>query len=540
MAECTLALGEAVSAFQLACDAQSGRDAILLGIVSSAGAASTGAPSRAALDAARSIAGLAVATAALLQVELARSDPSVPQLREPTAGSSRRTELVISWNAILEHHHTAVFEVARDVLVALDDHAALEHALDVATNSARLVSQRGVIARYDLIGRVYHALLSDRKFLATYYTSVPAATLLCRLGLTREAFPAVAWDAEPAEFEFRLGDFACGTGTLLASAAASVRENWAAARAEAGASSDLPALGRRLIEHVIYGYDVLAYAVQMCATTLLLGSPGSVVTETHLHQMPLGTNRGLLGSLELLTGSGSIGIPELDFVIMNPPFTRSVGGSQLLGSLEGKALARARERLSALANRADVDVNLNAGLGGPFVELAARAVAPGGRLALVLPKTVLTGEAWAPVRRILCRRFHLESVVTSHEPDHWNFSDSTDLSEVLLVARRVEASEDLSAAKTEWIALRRNPRNALEAVGTAAAIERARPAPPGGAPLLTTDALALPIGEVFSRPLRRDSGRGGTRRSRPLRSTRRPRRCSSEGPCLCREPLSRS
>ena len=59
-----------------------------------------------------------------------------------------------------------------------------------------------------------------------------------------------------------------------------------------------------------------------------------------------------------------------------------------------------------------------------------------GRLALVLPLTVCTGPSWAQTRALIERYFTLDVVITSHDPQRWNFSDSTDLSEALLIATR--------------------------------------------------------------------------------------------------------
>ncbi len=236
---------------------------------------------------------------------------------------------------------------------------------------------------------------------------------------------------------------------------------------------------------------------------------------------------GRLGSLELIAGSTEaqlwgddagagitvqggiqherpveIGLPEeeIDFVVMNPPFTRSVGGSQLLGSLDGPAFQKARDRLRELIQRDDVAATLTAGLGAPFVDLGGRAVRPGGRLALVLPKSVLTGDSWLRTRAYLAERFHLEFVITSHEAGRWNFSDSTDLSEALLIARRLNEDEDRTDHTTTWIGLRSNPLTAIEALGTLAAISNAGDVSEHGTPISTGDVLDEDAGEMFVRP----------------------------------------
>jgi len=197
------------------------------------------------------------------------------------------------------------------------------------------------------------------------------------------------------------------------------------------------------------------------------------------------------------------GPPELDLVVMNPPFTRSVGGSQLLGSLKGAEHAKAREALADLIARPDVAGDLNAGLAAPFIELAHRSVRLGGRLALVLPKTVLTGESWAQTRERIASHWHVEHVITSHEAGRWNFSDSTELSEAIVIARKLHPDEDRSDATTAWTSLWRNPPTSIEALAVAAALRRSKPTYSGEA-ITVGEGLEAVVGEVFARPAPRD------------------------------------
>lgn len=121
---------------------------------------------------------------------------------------------------------------------------------------------------------------------------------------------------------------------------------------------------------------------------------------------------------------------------MNPPFTRSVGGNLLFGSLPDKERAKAQARLKRIIKRYDVQANITAGLGSVFVAIADRYVKKGGRLALVLPKALVSGVAWAPTRELLAKNYQLEFLVASQDPERWNFSESTSLSEVMLVAQK--------------------------------------------------------------------------------------------------------
>lgn len=509
-----------VEGFANAVESQPGRLRTLLALVAASDAAGAGRGDRLAESAAARICGLAVATASMVQVELSRVDPEVTPLPK-VRGAPLRGALIASWRKILGHDYAAVFKLAYDVLSSLEDDGQLAFALDGVVDSAEKIVGRRVLGRHDLVGRIYHTLLADRKYLATYYTSVSAATLLSALAFDPDSWPDVDWEAEPEDFEFRVGDLASGTGTLLASALGNMRQNWAAARASAGRSVDPVAFSRHVIEHCLWGGDILAYAVQVCAATLILSAPGTIIRQTHLYQMPFGGTAGRLGSLELVAdgaveatlfgdeASMAVGVdepvemirvrrPTLDAVVMNPPFTRSVNSSRLLGSLDGSDHDVARKRLAALVRQPLVEANLNAGLGSLFVDLANRCVRPGGRLAVVLPKTVLTGQAWEPTRGLLARDWHVEHVITSHELGHNNFSDSTDLSEVLIIARRWRAEEDRTAL-TKWTALWHNPRTPVSALGVAAAIQAA-PGTPTGYEIRVSDQLDGVVGETYVRP----------------------------------------
>ena len=159
-----------------------------------------------------------------------------------------------------------------------------------------------------------------------------------------------------------------------------------------------------------------------------------------------------------MSGTGSRGVaegvtatlPDLDLAIMNPPFTRSVGGNLLFGSLPTAERRRLQAELSRrLKSR---QASATAGLGAAFVAAAAPKLRPGeGRLALVLPATVCTGPSWGQTRSLIEHDFALNLVISSHDPLRWSFSDSTDLSEALLVATRRLDGEDAVERRTVFI-----------------------------------------------------------------------------------------
>ena len=203
-----------------------------------------------------------------------------------------------------------------------------------------------------------------------------------------------------------------------------------------------------------------------------------------------------------MSGSGTRAVgratlPDLDLAIMNPPFTRSVGGNLLFGSLPEGERRRLQDELSRRLKQRQATAT--AGLGASFVAAAAPKLRPGeGRLALVLPATVCTGPSWEQTRALIQQDFLLDMVITSHDPKRWNFSDSTDLSEALLIATRRPEKPDSTEHRTIFANLWRNPASVSDAHRMAQAIANTNPAPVErtGTALLEVDGQ--PVGELFS------------------------------------------
>ncbi|MGC9113419.1 MAG: N-6 DNA methylase, partial [Acidilobus sp.] len=196
---------------------------------------------------------------------------------------------------------------------------------------------------------------------------------------------------------------------------------------------------------------------------------------------------------------------KFDLVIMNPPFTRATGrvseefkeGEKgLFGFISEKKyreklLKRFNEIRSSvredmknitrdLAKRENLPDAVKeiingkkefkqylgigqAGEGLLFLYLAYKYVKPGGMIAFVLPRGVLSGVSWFLARSLLASKFHVNyAIVSSDAENGYNFSENTSLSEALIVARRVEKHDP--GEETVFVTLRRKPRGAMEAV----------------------------------------------------------------------------
>ena len=62
--------------------------------------------------------------------------------------------------------------------------------------------------------------------------------------------------------------------------------------------------------------------------------------------------------------------------------------------------------------------SLYAGLSSAFVVLADENLSLGGRMAFVLPTTMLTGSRWSSIRQLLLNNYSVDWVIVSHDSRH--------------------------------------------------------------------------------------------------------------------------
>lgn len=346
--------------------------------------------------------------------------------------------LTEAWDLILALDYKPVFETGIAVLRAPAQMPTLTYFAKVACRAAVEVSRTIAGMRHDLLGRVFHRILPAAKHTGAFYTSTPAATLLAGLSIT-EKIAQRPFDA----YHYTVVDPACGTGTLLMAAAERIKQ-------VTGDRGRL--ISKHLIENVISGYDIELAATHMASVTLGLLVPTVAFDKMNIHRPYLGVvgNHVRAGSLELFdesgqmslmpspaseqveTGEETLGAYRHSLVIMNPPFTRDSLRYDHLGEGEEKAVkARERELFQNTAAH-------RSGGSGMFMLLADRLTEEDkGTIAAILPTVWLGGPAGRRVWEYLLQRFHLETVVVSHDPERMWFSENTNISESLFVLRRL-------------------------------------------------------------------------------------------------------
>jgi hypothetical protein len=226
--------------------------------------------------------------------------------------------------------------------------------------------------------------------------------------------------------------------------------------------------------------------------------------------------KGIAEAIDLGGTEEGFSIPDrFHMVIMNPPFTRATGrtkkfkeatagGEGLFGFIADENIRELilrsyrdlrdtiKDRLMEIAKvTANTLPNIirhivrdepkelrqylsigQAGEGLLFLYLAYRYIENGGVIAFVLPRGILAGASWFLARTLLASKFHVKYVVVSSDPESgYNFSESTSLSETLLVAKRIDEHEDVE--ETVFINLLCKPSTALEAIMLAEEVKKA-------------------------------------------------------------------
>ena len=463
------------------------------------------------------MAALVIINAMIFQERLASTEPAFqPVDRAMQGGLFSRMKLQQAWEQILDINYYPIFSMARDVVREFTGVEASAVLSECAGTAAALLDM-GAVGRHDLAGRIFNRLISERKLLAAYYTSIPTSSLLAGLALSKDRWSHVDWNNIEELSQLSVVDPACGTGTLLMAAYRQFVQNCSVATSDNAGDP----LHQALVENVIVGADVVQAAIHLTAATLAAMSPTVRFEQMQLHTLRLGrdlSKKIWLGSLDWLeapetqaffsttveqigaaSGEGGVIVrPTADLVISNPPFTRrgSDGGkeeaiSRVFSIPEGdeESQQALKDRTAALLK--GTPANQMAGHASSFTVLADRIVKPGGRVALVLPVTALFGGSWSKIREMLASKYEIEFVVSSHDPNLVSMSYDTSIAEALLIARKLTKAET-PTGRGVFVNLWRAPYQETDALALISAVNAAASAsllradgpPVGGNPLI--------------------------------------------------------
>ena len=457
-----------------------------------------------------------------------------------------QVETLDAWAEILKINYWPIFAIAMDLLEQIDAHNAAR-ILNTLEFTAGEVNALGVTNSHDLTGQIFQRLISDRKYLATFYTLPTSAALLARIAVSK--LNGVDWTDADAVGKLRVADFACGTGTLLSA----VYEQIANRHERAG--GDAAALHKPMMEDILYGCDVMPSAIHITGATLSGVQPQEGFNLSRLYTMPYGRQPdgdAQIGSLELLQNeqlelasntndpalrTGSMGeetaayttteFPSdgFDIVIMNPPFTRATNHEGAHRDVVNPAFAAfeaSYEAQTDMGNRINAHgkgtcYHGNAGIASAFVALANLKLKPDGVLAFVLPLSAASGTSWQKFRRMLAREYtDLEVCSIAANGKDMSFSSDTGMSECLVIARKRRVDEK-PMSDVKFTSLARRPAGFVEADLVAKyiidvdGVRGIEDGPFGGAPLNAGTEQLGELIKVAVSGLKRGEGWGSVR-----------------------------
>ncbi len=444
------------------------------------------------------IAALMLCNACLLQRRLNDVPDLETERLDAVAGAKDPKEpLGAAWELILERDYAPVFRPALAVLNALPDRKATDDSIRTLAECANRVADSLSELGYDHAGPLYHRILGSAKSDGAFYTNNVSAVMLARLAFS-DAF--IDWSDPEAVGRLRIMDPACGTGTLLMAALRTIKDR--VAESAGRSDGDHDTLHKSLVEDVLCGLDINRHGIQLAACNMTLGAPTVDYARMNLVTMPHGPQSDgspKAGSLEILNAPATpdlrdmmapkrdllgldaaqvdaaerIDFPlkDLDGVIMNAPFTDNAKRGRKFGrdarrrmqghELDIRNYILERDRLAG-------SVITTNSISTFFSPLAEQLLAKEhGVLAKVIPVTACTGAGGVAERRFLADRFHVERIVTTHDPKRIAFSENTGIHECLLVCRRCPPGE---RPPTQFVSLRRMPDSAGQAIQAAEAV----------------------------------------------------------------------
>ncbi len=466
---------------------------------------------------------------------------SVPSLGDLGTDGELPTkrEITAAWNAILKINYWPIFGIAKALIAAVPAtiwKEFVEACLDIADKLLSLNLGKNP----DLIGTIFQRLISDRRFLATFYTAPSSAALMVRLMLDPHTKGGLDWSDVDAIKKLKIADFACGTGTLLCTLYSDVRTSME------NAGGDSSSIHRWMVEHALFGCDVIPSATHITASQLSSAFPTIQYKDTKILTMPFGRvgDGGVaLGSLELLDTQGVMSVisthaggvsahaemevdawaalggtavndQSFDLIAMNPPFTRLTGGGgksdevsrplfAAFGTTDADQEAMGKKATKLFHGSA---YHGNAGAASAFAEIGHRKLREGGRIGLILPLATMSGISWEACRA-LWRKYYREIItlsIASAEPGASAFSADTGVAECMIIATRSTKPDKNMVS----VSLYCRPVSTLEGVEIARRVETMiasgkirgiADGPLGGTPIFMGDekvgeAVVTPIG----------------------------------------------
>ncbi len=422
-------------------------------------------------------ASLLMMNAAMLHQRIANGGwlPEVSDLSTIKNEANVVPKLNREWERIMRHDFRPVLEPALEAVYAIEETgktAGLQRALHHLAAEAERIAETYADMGADHAGPLFNRVMGNQASDGAFFTRPVAASLAARL--TLDACEDQDWSDPEVWRTHKTVDLACGSGTLLAAMLSDMKRR----AAESGADVEtLTQLQKLAVEDVIKGLDINPVSLQLAASQLTAGNQKVSYRRMGLHQMPYGPDKHnprrvsagtleLLGQRSIVAGTNELNLgddavgskatwaatddAELEhavdaarnvrIVIMNPPFTNRTRMGEKFPDETQAALRERADLMEQELTQADpglAEFSDKNSIGPLFVGLADHCLERSeGTLAMINPTIALTTPSGQRERLALARRFHIHTVLTSHQPQNMNLSQHTSINESIVVMRR--------------------------------------------------------------------------------------------------------
>ena len=370
------------------------------------------------------------------------------------------------WEGIRDRNWRSIFDPALQSLrVAVNsDPGVVAQALTLLVQGAEEIEMAHLGAYINVGAELFPKLSEDRKEAAAFYTQPATAELLAGLTIRESSLQPNDWRDDSLFGKRSIADLACGTGTLLRAGYKRVLSLHAKA---GGNARSVRSLHRDAMQTGLIGADISPIAAHLTSSSLAALGKGEAYDRTRIGWLEIGGPRDLIGSLEFIASSKvsdmfasglagksdgkrksgkSIQVEngDVDWILMNPPYSRTRGGQSVfdVAGLSDAKRAACQQRWQRITR--GEPVNNQAGLAASFLALARLKVRPGGHVGFVLPLTAAHAQSWAVTRRMI--EFEFENVIAitvagGQALGRDALSADTHMEEMLLVCRRRDNGE---------------------------------------------------------------------------------------------------
>lgn len=345
--------------------------------------------------------------------------------------TSTPRDCVSAWKKINEQNWRAIFDPAIRILARMRqiNPVVTKSALERLINAVEDIEVSMLGHDVHIGAELFPKLISeDRKKSAAFYTQPSSAEFLAALTIKKDMVKN--WNDCDLFEKFKVGDIACGTGTLLRF---SLRQIRLYSEQDGGDEKTYKKLHKSAMETGLYGTDISPIAAHLTSSSLAMMA-NNPYGRTHIGWVGVGSDNRT-GSIEYMgsstiqdlfaegfgTSAGNendeVNLPvtirdgSMSVIIMNPPYSRTRKGQSTfdLVWLSKKERRLCQNRWGELIK--NEPCKKTAGMAATYLCIAKKKIKAGGRIGFVLPRTAALSDSWVETRDMIETEFEDITVV---------------------------------------------------------------------------------------------------------------------------------